>query len=126
MYKYKVLSDNVQRGRPTNPLAAGTNCHTVRTYRIEERFQINTRNMWALIVTNLNETMKFVKRPKNCVLKVHFVFFHIPLVSMETRSKVAIFEILRKNRYHSSCTIYIYKLCDKVNGFDILYTESNG
>ena len=23
--------------------------------------------MWALIVTDLNETMKFVKRPKNCV-----------------------------------------------------------
>ena len=44
---------------------------------------------------------------------------------METTSEVAIFEILRKNRFHSSCTIYI-ELCDKANGFDILYTESNG
>ena len=52
--------------------------------------------MWALIVTDLNETMKFVKRPKNCALKVQFVFFIFLLVSIETTSEVAIFEILRK------------------------------
>ena len=54
-----------------------------------------------------------------------FRFFIFLLVSMETTSEVAIFEILGKNRYHSSCTIYI-ELCDKANRFDILYTESNG
>ena len=39
-----------------------------------------------------------------------FRFFIFLLVSMETTSEVAIFEILRKNRYHSSCTKYIKAL----------------
>ena len=70
-------------------------------------FQVNTRNMWALIVTDLNETMKFVKRANNCVLKVHFVFFFIFLRgSMGTTSESA----FEKNRYLSSCNKYIKAL----------------
>ena len=44
--------------------------------------------MWALIVTDLNETMKFVKRPKNCVLKVHFVFSYFFSFPWKPRPKL--------------------------------------
>ena len=59
---------------------------------LKERFHVNTRNMWALIVTDLKETMKL------CIEST-FRFFIFLLVSMKTTSEVVMFEILRKNRY---------------------------
>ena len=49
-----------------------------------------------------------------------FRFFIFLLVSMETTSENVSFEIWIKTSHRSNCTQYI-KLCDHINGFDILY-----
>ena len=80
--------------------------------------------MWALILADVKETMKFVKRPKNCEMKVHFVFFFLFFFSYfsfpwKPRPEIVFFVILRKTGYQSSCTQYVKN--SVVKSMDLIY-----